>query len=50
MEKLVPAVYYADQVCERVKLHVNRRVADDGHTIWELKPVGEKLKYGMFWQ
>ncbi|MCJ1398779.1 hypothetical protein MMC11_001980 [Xylographa trunciseda] len=40
-----PAVYYADQVAERAKLHV--RGAEDGA---ELKDVHDDLKYTMVWR
>ncbi|MCJ1286708.1 hypothetical protein MMC26_006054 [Xylographa opegraphella] len=40
-----PAVYYADQVAERAKLHV--RGTEDGA---ELKDVHDDLKYTMYWQ
>ncbi|MCJ1420408.1 hypothetical protein MMC32_006765 [Xylographa parallela] len=40
-----PAVYYADQVAERAKLHV--RATEDGA---ELKDVHDDLKYTMYWQ
>lgn len=40
---LVPPVYYADQACERAKLHI--REGDDGTQI--LGQVHENLKYAM---
>ncbi|KAI9756775.1 MAG: hypothetical protein M4579_003692 [Chaenotheca gracillima] len=43
---VVPPVYYADQACERAKLHV--REAPDGSQI--LGQVHEDLKFSMYWQ
>ncbi|KAI9841958.1 MAG: hypothetical protein M1837_000278 [Sclerophora amabilis] len=43
---VVPPVYYADQACERAKLHL--RETPNGEQI--LGQVHEDLKYSMYWQ
>ncbi|KAI9821210.1 MAG: hypothetical protein M1827_003944 [Pycnora praestabilis] len=44
--ELVPPVYYADQACERAKLHM--REGPDGTNF--LGNVHENLKFSMYWQ